>query len=305
MDVAHLRCFVAVAEDLNFTRAARKLHMATSPLCRRIKSLELELGDALFIRTNHAVSLTPTGERLLPHARTVLADFDSLRLAAREENGGSKRTLTVGLPPMLHSRARDRFFDLLRDEFPAISVAPEVAGTSRLVERVLANELAVAFAHEPEQTKQLGLWPLMVERLGVAIPRSHAAAARRTVRLSDLVSLTHITSDNSSAPGFFARVNEQVRSRGVDCRLELPAHDAELTAHLVASGVGFALITLDPRSLARQTFVSERIAIRRVEDAALSLGTALVWRLDRARDDRQLASVVQALGRTFPEPMQA
>jgi DNA-binding transcriptional LysR family regulator len=68
----HLRYFVAVAEELNFSQAARRLHMAASPLSQRIKDLERELGHELFERTTHRVDLTPAGAALLPMARDIL-----------------------------------------------------------------------------------------------------------------------------------------------------------------------------------------------------------------------------------------
>jgi DNA-binding transcriptional LysR family regulator len=74
----HLRYFVAVAEELNFTRAAERLHMATSPLSQRIRDLERELDTALFRRASRAVELTEAGERLLPAARETIGRFDAL-----------------------------------------------------------------------------------------------------------------------------------------------------------------------------------------------------------------------------------
>ncbi|MDF2442043.1 MAG: hypothetical protein JWR01_246, partial [Subtercola sp.] len=79
MDVRQLRQFLAVAETLNYTRAAERLVMAASPLSRSIRQLELEVGGALFIRGTRKVELTPLGEALVPHARKTISDLDTLR----------------------------------------------------------------------------------------------------------------------------------------------------------------------------------------------------------------------------------
>ncbi|QIS16900.1 LysR family transcriptional regulator [Nocardia arthritidis] len=78
VEIHHLRYFLAVARELNFTRAAQEFHMAVPPLSQRIKALEAELGQQLFDRSTHHVRLTPAGERLLPWARQLIADFDAL-----------------------------------------------------------------------------------------------------------------------------------------------------------------------------------------------------------------------------------
>jgi DNA-binding transcriptional LysR family regulator len=117
VELFHLRYFVAVAEELNFSQAARKLHMAASPLSRRIKDLEHELRQELFHRTTHNVQLTPAGRALLPLARDVLDRVGSIPRLVREAARG---TVLVGVPAEAHpdllaglrrleERSRDRF----------------------------------------------------------------------------------------------------------------------------------------------------------------------------------------------------
>jgi len=91
MEMLHLRYFVAVAEELNFSAAARKLHMAASPLSQRIKDLEHELGQQLFDRSTHHVTLTGAGAALLPLARDVLEQVNAIPWKLAEAKPGSRQ----------------------------------------------------------------------------------------------------------------------------------------------------------------------------------------------------------------------
>ena len=108
MELLHLRYFVAVAQDLNFSTAARRLHMAASPLSRRIKDLERELGHRLFDRDTHHVRLTPAGSALLPIARGVLEQVDSIGWRLDEAVRPRRTTLLLGVPSGVHPDLRER-----------------------------------------------------------------------------------------------------------------------------------------------------------------------------------------------------
>lgn len=97
LDLRHLRYFVTLAEELNFTRAAEKLHIAQPPLSHQIKLMEAQLGHALFTRTQRRVILTLVGHQLLPKARRLLADFQNVIATTRSAGRGESGTLRIGL----------------------------------------------------------------------------------------------------------------------------------------------------------------------------------------------------------------
>ena len=111
MELRHLEAFVAVADELHFSRAADRLHMAQSPLSQRIRTLEAELGVRLFERTNRRVRLTPAGERILREARTTVRAAEATQRAAQRVRDGETGVLRLGF---VASAAFLRLPELLR-----------------------------------------------------------------------------------------------------------------------------------------------------------------------------------------------
>jgi DNA-binding transcriptional LysR family regulator len=137
----HLRYFVAVAEELNFAQAARKLHMAASPLSQRIKDLEYELGEQLFERSTHRVELTPAGEALLPLARDVLERMNAIPWRVRDAAPKHRSTLFIGMPAGVHPDLRERvqLLEEMSEKLGAVVPADRFAGRSSVSVTELAD----------------------------------------------------------------------------------------------------------------------------------------------------------------------
>ena len=119
-----LRYFVAVAEELHFTRAAERLYVSQPALSKQVRMLERQLGADLFARDRQGVTLTPVGEALLPHARRVLAEWDEAWRAAERAKGRQRATLTVG---MSTSPARGGMLPAIRSRFTSLHPEASVA----------------------------------------------------------------------------------------------------------------------------------------------------------------------------------
>ena len=146
MELRHLRYFVAVAEELNFTRAAARLHIGQPPLSMQIRALEDEIGVRLFERTQRRVTLTVAGERLLLHARTILSAVDDAVTDAQRAGRGEVGELRIGFTSSLP------FTDLLPDAlqayrrcYPAVRLQLREMFTPRQFEAIARGELDVGF----------------------------------------------------------------------------------------------------------------------------------------------------------------
>ncbi|MEU2670753.1 LysR family transcriptional regulator [Streptomyces sp. NPDC007164] len=185
-----LRAFVAVAEELHFTRAAARLYVAQQALSRDIRRLERELGAELFVRTTRQVALTADGERLLPYARRVLDAHADLAAAFADPVA---RPLFVDLNT--DGMAASRILARARELAPACELMARFeSGLAWAADEILAGRLDVSFGRaaglDPGVRARLGIQPVRYEPMAVLLPDDHPLAARETVALDELAGET-------------------------------------------------------------------------------------------------------------------
>ncbi|UQA90535.1 LysR family transcriptional regulator [Streptomyces halobius] len=301
MELLHLRYFVAVAQELNFSTAARKLHMAASPLSRRIKDLENELGHRLFDRDTHHVTLTEAGIALLPIARGVLEQVDSIRWRLDETTRPGRTTLLVGVPSGIHPDLRERLYDLaerVRDRF---EIKRWPGGTERLVDAVCDGRLALTLARLPAGgDPALEQLPVMSERLGAVVPRDRFSG-RESVALAELSELAYAGSPSAVTNAYFRGLDQQLSELGIKKRIELGSATFDGISEIVASGLAFSISMLDPRS-PMQNYRLDNVMVLPFSDFQPRLETGLLWRKDRASHG-DLTEVVAAARAIFSEPL--
>ena len=186
IELRHLRSFVAVAEELSFTRAAQRLFIAQQALSTQIRQLEERIGTKLLVRTTRSVALTEAGEVLLAQARLLLADADTA-VATTRAVGTGRTPLTVGfVAAVTHpdtSHVLDRFAADHADVDVMVSFGDLLDPTGGLHD----GQVDVAFVYGPFDTKGLELTHLYTEPLGVALAEGHRLAAAETVAVADVV----------------------------------------------------------------------------------------------------------------------
>ncbi|WP_439499642.1 LysR substrate-binding domain-containing protein [Bosea sp. (in: a-proteobacteria)] len=247
-----LRQFVAVAEELNFHRAAERLHMAQPPLSQAIRKLEETLGLSLFERSNRRVALTPAGAAFLVTARRVLAQLaDGIREAQRVAAGQAGRLSVtfVGTAHDLLPAALRRF----RADFPGIELSLREATTAEQLAAIAAGESDIGLMRQPGiMVAQLASERLVREPILALLPDDHPLARHEIVTLADLAGDDFIGTPRQLGIGFHDQVIGLCRLAGFSPRIVQEARQMQTIASLVASGIGVALIpgslALSPRS---------------------------------------------------------
>jgi DNA-binding transcriptional LysR family regulator len=278
VELLHLRYFVAVAQELNYSTAARTLHMAVSPLSRRIKDLERELGHRLFDRDTHHVALTPAGSALLPVALGVL----------------------LGVPSGIHPDLRERIDTLterVRDRF---EVKRWPGASDLLVDAVRDGRLALTLARLPVSDPALEQLPVMSERLGAVVPADRFAG-RAAIAPAELTDLPYAAPPAVMANVFFRRLDRQLSDLGVKKRIELSATAYEGVSEIVSGGLAFTVSMLNSKS-PMWNYALDNVAVVPFCDFDPRLVTGLLWRKDRA-DGGDLEELVAPAREIFAESL--
>src|ERR1700733_1346621 len=180
MDYRQLRYFIAVAEELSFSRAARRLNISQPPLSVQIKAIETELGTALFSRNRRKVELTPAGELLLENARRAVKQLehttDVVRRAGRGEAGTIRLAFTGSVP------MREPFAQLLRvfrKRYPDVRIELQHMATGRQFTALANDQIDFGILRPPsalQQNRNIELIPLWHDRLRLFVPAGHPLA---------------------------------------------------------------------------------------------------------------------------------
>lgn len=249
MDLHQLRCFVAVAEELHFGRAARRLDMLPAALGRHIRLLEEDLGTQLLMRTTRNVALTPDGAQLLEEARKLIVEADMLATRFRMRGRRKAALLRIGAIDSAAAGLLPQLLQDLRAEFPHIAVQIVEDKTIRLLPRLLSGRLDLAFIRPPD-TRDRGLQfrHLFYETAVVAVPGSHPLASRERLSVADLADEPLIVPERRSRPHSHDLSIRLFAEAGVPARIGQIAEEKQTIINLVAAGIGVAIV---PRWTAR------------------------------------------------------
>lgn len=275
---------MAVAEELHFGRAARRLDMLPSALSRDIRVLETSLGASLLLRTTRNVMLSQDGAAFVDDARALLARADALAAEVRERGRRRSRSLirvgaidtaAAGLvPPLLHD---------FRERRAAVTVQLLEDKTVRLVPKLLSGRLDIAFIRPPVGLdKRIETMMLFHETPVVAVSSRHRLASRRRLSIEALVDEPMIVPDRSSRPHSHDLTIKLFQRAGLRPQLSQIAEEKQTIVQLVAAGLGLAIV---PRWASRLGMAGVRfvpLASRDAADLEL-LPMAVAW-LRNARD---------------------
>ncbi|RKR91865.1 LysR family transcriptional regulator [Micromonospora pisi] len=290
-DLRQLRYFVAVAEELSFTRAATRLIITQQSLSQQINALERILGTKLFARDSRGTRLTETGALFLPEARAVLARADEavavVQRAARGEIGQLRlaflaTTANHLLPPVVRAA---------RENLPGLELSTEETAIGPLVEGLFDGRYDLAFTRPP-QVPGLAARTIATEQVCVVVPEGHPLANRTELTLSELAGERWVMTPRSSWEPWHHSFDENFRAAGFTP--DIVARDASVQGllGLVAAGVGITRLGWSAHNLRRTGVVFVPLAKE-------TMPTEMVWLPDNTSPGlRRMVDVVTDLAGT-------
>ena len=185
-EFSQLRCFLAVAEDLHFGRAAQRVNMTQPPLSRQIQLLEHELGVALFERTSRAVKLTPAGRTFLPEAKQMLRLAEGAVISAKRVARGESGSVTLGFTPGSSYAFLPRLAAIALEEMPDVDLVLKEMDSDDQMEALGAGRLDAGAVRLPVDRRGIELACVMREPILLAVCEGHPLAESNAPSLRDL-----------------------------------------------------------------------------------------------------------------------
>lgn len=300
MELRQLRYFAVLAEELNFTRAAARLHISQPPLSLQIAQLERELNVRLFDRNNRRVALTEAGEAFLNDVRITLGRLADATSRARDVDQGLAGRVEIGLSGSHFMGPVPALIARYKQQNPQVSVLLNEMNPSAQLEALRGHRLDVSISRSKVDDELLQSLPLWPDPVVVALPTAHPLAGRARVDLSALADDDFVVLRQETSG--FARLLAQACTRAgwlprvVQTVAEVPAQLA-----LVQAGLGVALV---PRSTCEH--FGDRIAVC---ELSKSVGPGMVYAVTRREGGRRaLAPFLHAaaeMGQEWRRAMQA
>jgi DNA-binding transcriptional LysR family regulator len=251
MELRHLRYFVAVAQERNFTRAAERLHIAQPPLSRQIQQLEEELGLQLFERDSRPLKTTDAGQLFLEQATQVLERVDSVRMMMQRLKESGRPRFVIGFAPSTIYAALPNLIRRFRAEAPDVELSLVEMVSFEQIAALKEGRIDVGFGRIRREDPGVRRDVLRNEPLVVALPLSHHLVSHEGSLALSLASLAPeplVIYPREPRPSYADQVISLFHDRGLTPNIVHEARELQTAIGLVAAEVGYAII---PESVAR------------------------------------------------------
>lgn len=272
MDLRHLRYFIAVAEELHFTRAAERLHIAQPPLSKQIRQLEEEIGVTLLHRTKRHIELTDAGRLFLDRARKILQATELAVIQTQHAQRGEIGRLAVGffeytsytfMPPILRA---------YRERFPGVEVQLRWFPVIEQAAALERGDVDISFLRRIGEFEGVFSETIYKESFILAIPDKHRLTKGKAVSLADCANEDFITYFPKSAPDFHSMITRMCATAGFVPRIASEVGQIHTALGLVSSGAGIAFV---PAAVEKVHF--DKVQYRRIKGNMPKIELKLGW----------------------------
>jgi DNA-binding transcriptional LysR family regulator len=280
MEIRYLRYFVMVADELNFSRAAKKLNMAQPPLSQQIQSLEKKLDVILFDRKMRPLQLTSAGQAFLEECRSILANYDqNLDQAIHRTqriHRGELGCLTIGFTSSIANSILPNILRTFRQEYPEIKLILREDNSAFQIERLRDHQTDVVFVyqnHDLTIAKDLKMTTLSEEMLVVVLPQNHPLAVQSQISLTDLANEEFIMPRTLVVSDLPEQIADLCKEAGFTPKVVQEATFMVTILGLVAGEVGISILPSSVENLQRKGVV-----YRPIQEKTAVNQLIVVWR---------------------------
>jgi DNA-binding transcriptional LysR family regulator len=273
IELRHLRYFLAVAEELNFGRAAERLNITQPSLSRQIQNLEKELKIILFERNQRQIKLTSPGQMFLTEVEQILLRFDQGIQIIKRVSRGEIGQLTVGFQGSSVYDIIPISIKSFRDRFPDVEVIMQPMETSEQVIAIAENNLDVGFVIPPITDAKLEVEVLLQEPLVLALPENHPLAAQSEIAITALANEPLILASRDRGCGLHEQIFEIYQRAGLRPNVVCAAREMQVMLGFVAAGMGISLLPSHVKNFQRTGVIYRKL----IPEAPIA-GLGIAWK---------------------------
>ncbi|MDF1610184.1 LysR family transcriptional regulator [Hoeflea sp. YIM 152468] len=275
LELRLIRSFVCLSEELNFSRAAERLHIAQPALSRQIMALEATLGVQLLHRTKRKVELTAAGTAFRNRCCRLLLDVMEAEHEARRVAAGQEGALAISfinsstygmLPPILNA---------FRTRFPRVELKLFEMTISEQIQALRVGEVDIGLLRPPISDNALMSRPIGTQQFIVALPRSHPYAQVGRISLSALKNDPFVVFERQQSSLFYSRINAMCEAAGFVPMVSQKATQIHTVVGLVGAGMGVSIVPDVAKNLQLPT-----VSFAQIEDNPAGVDVCLAWRKD-------------------------
>jgi len=242
MELRHLRYFISVAQELNFSRAAQKLHTAQPSLSQQIKDLEENLNLKLFHRTKRKVELTEGGIKFLEYARNTVAQADNAINLARKTAREQRNTIKIGFIPVVEIKILPFILPSFRFEHPDLKLELQSLNDITQIRALEEGELDIGFIREKYESENLISQFIFQEQMILILPEKHPLTQYKQIPLQALKNIDIIIPSIERSPALHQVVINFSEKNNLNFKVLQHAENILFNINLVSMGLGCAIL---------------------------------------------------------------